>query len=81
VAILLKNLCPDNKATDTDFHSKLTKQKVPIILISKDEDMSSRLQTARLGIEHFFTLPINIDVLLETLDQHIILKRRIRSAY
>lgn len=71
LAILLEQSClnHDNEVA-TECLQKLTEQNIPTILISEDEDMSSRLQATRQGIQHYLTRPINIDALLEILEHH-----------
>lgn len=71
VAIVLEGFClKQAAAATTDFPQILAGQNVPTILISEDEDMASRLQAARLGIQHFLTRPIDNEVLLEILEEH-----------
>lgn len=72
VAILLEKLCLKHEgAAATQCQQKLAERNIPTILISEDEDMGSRLAATRQGIRHFLTRPIDIEVLLEILDEHV----------
>jgi len=70
VMVLLEKLCLDNSTHAPDCHQWLAEKNIPTLLISEDDDMSSRLQATRHGIQHYLTHPINIEALLEILDQH-----------
>ena len=43
----------------------------PVIVISKLDDLDSRLESARAGVDRFFSKPVNVDKLVSTLNRLI----------
>ncbi|MEJ2142350.1 MAG: PAS domain-containing protein [Gammaproteobacteria bacterium] len=70
-ALVIICITSDNHSEDQSFLSELQsriKTSLPILLVSDRNDIESRLSAVRSGIQHYFTLPLNVKKLINYLD-------------
>lgn len=71
-ALLMDIRLPEGKLAGIEAISTLRQQgtpRLPVIVLSADGDLDSRLQAVRAGADAYLTKPVEISELIDTLDQ------------